>query len=47
MGVGCAKRWSALKLSVVGRIFIAWVLTLPMAAVFGWLVMRLLMFLGY
>ena len=46
MGVGCAKRWSALKLSVVGRILIAWVLTLPMAAAIGWLVMRLSMVLG-
>ena len=46
MGVGCAKRWSALKLSVVGRILIAWVLTLPMAAVVGWLVTRLWLLVG-
>ena len=31
MGVGCAKRFSALKLGVVERILWAWVLTLPAA----------------
>jgi inorganic phosphate transporter, PiT family len=40
MGVGCARRWSALKLSVVWRIVLAWVLTLPMAALISWLTMR-------
>jgi PiT family inorganic phosphate transporter len=29
MGVGCAKRFSALKLGVVERILWAWVMTLP------------------
>jgi len=29
MGVGCAKRFSALKLTVVERVIWAWVLTLP------------------
>lgn len=43
MGVGCARRWSALKLSVVGRILVAWVLTLPLAAGMAWLVMKLLL----
>jgi phosphate/sulfate permease len=32
MGVGCAKRFSALKLGVVERIVWAWVLTLPATA---------------
>ncbi len=32
MGVGCAKRFSALKLGVVERIIWAWVLTLPATA---------------
>jgi len=32
MGVGCAKRFSALNLSVVERILWAWVLTLPITA---------------
>ncbi len=40
MGVGCAKRWSALKLSVVARIIIAWMLTLPICAVLAYLTMR-------
>lgn len=31
MGVGCAKRFSALKLSLIERIMWAWVLTLPAA----------------
>jgi inorganic phosphate transporter, PiT family len=48
MGVGCAKGFNALKLSVVERILWAWVLTLPasgaiayalvyLARSFGWL----------
>jgi PiT family inorganic phosphate transporter len=32
MGVGCAKRFSALKLKVIERILWAWVLTLPITA---------------
>lgn len=32
MGVGCAKRFSALKLGVVERIIWAWILTLPATA---------------
>ena len=31
MGVGCAKRFSALKLKVIERILWAWVLTIPAA----------------
>lgn len=46
MGVGCARRWSALKLGVVGRIIVAWVLTLPMAALLGWLTMRFMYYIG-
>ncbi len=46
MGVGCARRWSALKLSVVARILIAWVLTLPAAALAGWLAMELCFLCG-
>jgi inorganic phosphate transporter, PiT family len=41
MGVGAAKRWSALKLGVVERILWAWVLTLPAAALVAWSCMRL------
>jgi PiT family inorganic phosphate transporter len=32
MGVGCAKRFSALKLKVIERILWAWILTLPATA---------------
>src|ERR1043166_10344771 len=32
MGVGCAKRFSALKLRVVERIIRAWIMTLPTTA---------------
>ena len=43
MGVGCAKRFSALKLKVVEKILWAWILTLPATAgvTFG------LIWLGY
>jgi len=40
MGVGCAKRFNALKFSVVQRILWAWVLTLPMTGLLGYLLMR-------
>jgi PiT family inorganic phosphate transporter len=33
MGVGCAKRFSALKLKVIERIIWAWIMTLPATAV--------------
>ncbi len=36
MGVGCAKRFSALRLSVVERILWAWLLTLPVTALLGY-----------
>ena len=32
MGVGCAKRFSALKLGLIERIVWAWVLTIPATA---------------
>jgi inorganic phosphate transporter, PiT family len=41
MGVGCAKRWSALNFPVVKRILWAWVLTIPCTAVLGYLFMEL------
>ena len=40
MGVGCAKRFNALNLSVVQRILVAWVLTLPITAAMGYLLVR-------
>jgi PiT family inorganic phosphate transporter len=47
MGVGSAKRFSALKLGVVERIIWAWVLTLPAAAAVGYGLMRLTQALGW
>jgi len=41
MGVGCAKSFSALDLSVIRRILWAWVLTLPVTALLGWLIQGL------
>jgi len=41
MGVGAAKRFSALKLTVVERIIWAWVLTLPATGGIGYLLVRL------
>ena len=41
MGVGCAKRFSALKLNVVERILWAWVLTLPLTGLLGYVLRRL------
>jgi PiT family inorganic phosphate transporter len=32
MGVGCAKRFSAIKVKVVEKIIWAWILTLPATA---------------
>jgi PiT family inorganic phosphate transporter len=43
MGVGCAKRFSALNLPVVHRILWAWVLTVPAAAIVSYLVTQLFM----
>jgi PiT family inorganic phosphate transporter len=40
MGVGCAKRFSALNLGVVERILWAWFLTLPITALIGYGMMR-------
>jgi len=40
MGVGCAKRFNALKLSLVERIIWAWILTLPAAGGVGYLLVK-------
>jgi PiT family inorganic phosphate transporter len=42
MGVGAAKRFSALKWTVVERMVWAWVLTIPVSAVIAYTLMRLL-----
>jgi PiT family inorganic phosphate transporter len=41
MGVGAAKRWSALKWSVVERIVWAWIFTLPVSAVIAYGLVKL------
>jgi inorganic phosphate transporter, PiT family len=46
MGVGAAKRFNALKFTVVERILWAWFLTLPAAAVIGYGTMKLAQALG-
>jgi phosphate/sulfate permease len=47
MGVGCAKRFNALKLSLVERIMWAWVLTLPAAGIVGYLMVKLFQLCGW
>ena len=46
MGVGCAKRFSALNFSVVERILWAWVLTLPISATIGYALFKLVRILA-
>jgi len=40
MGVGCAKRFNALKFTIVERILWAWVLTLPAAGSLAYLMVK-------
>lgn len=47
MGVGAAKRFSALKWTIVERMAWAWLLTIPVAATIAFWLMRLLQTLGY
>lgn len=42
MGVGAAKRFSAIKWTVVERMVWAWLLTIPITAALAWLLVRLL-----
>jgi PiT family inorganic phosphate transporter len=46
MGVGATKRLTAVKWSVVGRIVMAWVLTLPISAALSYGLLRLLQMCG-
>ncbi len=41
MGVGAAKRWNAIKWTVVERIIWAWVLTIPVTALLGYGIFKL------
>jgi inorganic phosphate transporter, PiT family len=47
MGVGCAKRFRALKLGVVEKIIWAWVLTLPATGLVAYGMMRLFQAMGW
>lgn len=47
MGVGATKRFSAVKWGVVSRIVWAWVLTLPITGLIGYLSCRILHSMGY
>lgn len=47
MGVGCAKRFSALRLKVVERIVWAWVLTIPAAGGVAYLLVQLGRVVGF
>jgi len=46
MGVGATKRFSAVKWGLVGRIVWAWVLTLPITGLIGYVLVRLFMACG-
>jgi inorganic phosphate transporter, PiT family len=47
MGVGAAKRFSALKWTIVERMIWAWLLTIPVSATIAYWLMRLLQALGF
>ena len=47
MGVGCAKRFSALKLGLVEKIIWAWILTIPCAALVAYAMAKLLILVGF
>ena len=47
MGVGAAKRFSALKWTIVERMVWAWLLTIPVCGTISYWLMRLLQVLGY
>ncbi len=46
MGVGAAKRFSAIKWTIVERMVWAWLLTIPVTAVLAWLLVRAVQYLG-
>ncbi len=47
MGVGAAKRFSALKWTIVERMVWAWLLTIPICGTIAWIFMRLLQLTGH
>jgi PiT family inorganic phosphate transporter len=46
MGVGAAKRFSAIRWTIVERMVWAWLLTIPVTAALAWLLVRLVQALG-
>lgn len=46
MGVGAAKRWNALRWTVVERMAWAWLFTIPISGGIAWALIKLLMALG-
>ncbi len=46
MGVGAAKRWNALKWSIVERIIWAWIFTIPVTAVIAYVAYRIMRLWG-
>jgi phosphate/sulfate permease len=47
MGVGCAKRFNALKFSLVERIIWAWILTLPASGIVAYVMVKLFRVCGW
>ncbi|HET9835643.1 MAG TPA: inorganic phosphate transporter [Rhodanobacteraceae bacterium] len=47
MGVGTAKRWSAIRWTVVERMVWAWLLTLPITALIAWGLIQIVRTLGW
>lgn len=47
MGVGAAKRFSALKWTIVERMAWAWLLTIPVSGTIAYWIMKMLQFVGY
>ncbi|HWD91373.1 MAG TPA: inorganic phosphate transporter [Verrucomicrobiae bacterium] len=47
MGVGCAKKFSALKLGVVERIIWAWILTIPASAAIAYVLVKIARSFGW
>ncbi len=47
MGVGCAKRFNAIKWTVVERMVWAWIFTLPVTAAFAYALVQLMRMVGW
>jgi PiT family inorganic phosphate transporter len=47
MGVGAAKRFNALKWTVVERMVWAWLLTIPISGMIAYVLMRFIQMFGH